>query len=200
MALSRLLNNLSVTIARLQETLLLGCTRTFNPDVLELAWVGLEQPPKPAKTTNSIQDIIGDGFLYAVPHHRRSIERRLKRKFGHPDYVLKILTPKTTIRVCNTCGDNHEVGVLCPTCYKRVKEETKAMQEQIISNLQLDAVDKEVVVLYDGEKSQQSDDFWQGKRIVEMKKSRPSWFSKNLTQQTTQQPATTSDIKPKKLG
>lgn len=200
MAFGRLLNHLSVTIARLEEALVLGCARTFNPGAPQLAWNVLEQPIKPVKSDRTIQDIIGDGFLFAVPHHRRSIERRLKRKFGHPDYVFKLLQAKTTLRVCNTCGDNHEVGVLCPSCYKRVKAETKAMQDQIVENLKLDPIDKEVAVLYEGEQSQQSNEYWQGKRIIEMKKPRPNWFSKNLTQQTTQQPADTSDIKPNKLG
>lgn len=61
----------------------------------------------------TLKDIIGDGFLWAVPKHRRTIEKRLKRKFGHPDYVLKILKPKSYLKICNVCGDDHEAGVLC---------------------------------------------------------------------------------------
>lgn len=168
----------------------------------------------------SIKDILGDGFLWAVPKSRRSIEKRLKRKFGNPEYVDKLLKPKTTLRTCNVCGDDHEVGVLCrkyidttynnkvklkfyiflASCYKRVIDETKAMQDKIQEELKLSPVENEVVVLYDGEKDEKPSEFWEGKRIVEMKKSRPSWFSKNLTQQTTQQPATTSDVKPSELG
>lgn len=33
-----------------------------------------------------------------------------------------------------------------------------------------------------------------------MKKPRPSWFSKNLLQKTTQPPATTTDVKPTDLS
>lgn len=61
----------------------------------------------------SLKDLIGDGFLWGVPTHRRTIEKRLTRKFGHPKYVMKIFKPKTTLRVCNVCGDDHEVGRLC---------------------------------------------------------------------------------------
>lgn len=61
----------------------------------------------------TIKDIFGDGFLWAVPKHRRSLEKRQKRKFGHPDYIMKILKPKTYLRTCNVCGDDHESGVLC---------------------------------------------------------------------------------------
>lgn len=86
------------------------------------------------------------------------------------------------------------------TCYKKVIDETKEMQETIQNELQLSPVEKEVVVLYQGEKDGKPDEFWEGKRIVEMQKPRPPWFSKNLLQQTTQQPATTSDVKPSDLG
>jgi len=46
----------------------------------------------------------------------------------------------------------------------------------------------------------QPDEFWKGKRVVEMKKPRPAWFSKNLLQKSTQQPATTTDVKPTELA
>lgn len=89
--------------------------------------------------------------------------------------------------------------VLLATCYKKVIEETTEMRETIQEKLQLDPVDKEVVVLYQGE-NEQTDEFHDGKRIVEMKKPRPAWFTKNLLQQTSQKPATTKDVKPSELG
>lgn len=133
---------------------------------------------------------------------------------------MKILLPKTNLRVCNQCGHDHEVGVLCrklipqlikyqqivnanilpANCYKKVKEETEAMQEAIQAELKLDPVDKEVVVLYDGEKGK-SPEMWQGKRIVEMKRPRPLWFSKNLTEKSTQAPSVTAtEVKPTDLS
>lgn len=74
------------------------------------------------------------------------------------------------------------------------------MQEAIQQELQLEPVEKEVVVLYEGEKDERPDETYEGKRIVEIKKPRPAWFSKNLLQQTTQKPATTKDVKPSDLG
>lgn len=74
------------------------------------------------------------------------------------------------------------------------------MQDKIQEELKLNAVEEEVVVLYSGEKDEKPAEFWKGKRIVEMEKPRPNWFSRNLLQQTTQQPATTSDVKPSQLG
>lgn len=65
--------------------------------------------PKPF----SLEDIIGDGFWWAVPKNRRTIERRLKRKYGSPYYEMKILQPKKHLRICSKCGHDFEVGVLC---------------------------------------------------------------------------------------
>lgn len=79
-------------------------------------------------------------------------------------------------------------------------DETKAMQEKIQNELGLEPINKEVVVLYQGEKDGKPTEFFEGKRIVEMEKPRPSWFSKNLLQETTQQPASTSDVKPSQLS
>lgn len=67
----------------------------------------------PPPSNFSIKDLIGDGFLWAVPRNRRTIEKRWKRKFGSPEYVNKLLLPKTNLRVCNTCGHDYEVGILC---------------------------------------------------------------------------------------
>lgn len=61
----------------------------------------------------SLKNIIDNGILWAVPKHRRTIERRWKRKYGSPEYFLKILLPKTNLRVCDNCGGHHEVGLLC---------------------------------------------------------------------------------------
>lgn len=73
------------------------------------------------------------------------------------------------------------------------------MQEAIQSELKLDPVDKEVVVLYDGEREKASE-HWNGKRIVEMKKARPLWFSRNLVEKTTQQPTDVTQVNPKDLS
>lgn len=97
------------------------------------------------------------------------------------------------------------------------------MQEKIKNTLGLDPVDKEVVVLYDGERNKvsvqwsvfivesirliskitfkfQSDAFWEGKRIIEMEKPRPNWFHPNLLQKTTAPNAETKEVKPSDLG
>ncbi|KAK4880877.1 hypothetical protein RN001_004196 [Aquatica leii] len=191
-----LLNRLRITIQRLDLTITNFFAKRYPPELCYALGGDLPPSPKPL----SIKDIIGDGFLWGVPTNRRTIEKRLKRKFGNPYYVYKIMVPKTTLRVCNVCGDDHEVGVLCPTCYKKVITETTQMQDAIQNELGLSPVENEIVVLYAGEKDSQPPEYWEGKRIVEIDKPRPAWFSKNLLQQTTQQPATTTDVKPSDLG
>lgn len=48
--------------------------------------------------------------------------------------------------------------------------------------------------------SLQPTEFWEGKRVIEMEKSRPVWFNKNLLQKTTQPAAKTTEVKPTNLG
>lgn len=71
------------------------------------------------------------------------------------------------------------------------------MQEAIQNELKLEPVEKDVIVLYDGEKEGKPKEFFEGKRIVEMNKPRPAWFSRNLLEGTTQQPSETKDVKVK---
>lgn len=156
--------------------------------------------------------MIGDGFLYAVPTFRRTLEVRKLRKIGIPyrggPEGLKTIQKKPYIKVCDTCGHYHERDCLCPHCYAKIRDETTAIKDKIIAELKLDAIEKDVVVLYDGERAQQPAEFWNGRRIIEMEKPRPQWFSKNLLQKTTQPNADTKEVeisstielKPTNLG
>lgn len=81
--------------------------------VLELALAYVEQKQTTPVNKFSLKDLIGDGFLLAVPKFRRTIEKRWKRRFGSPEYVWKMLMPKTTIHVCHECGHHYERGRLC---------------------------------------------------------------------------------------
>nr|CAG4643619.1 EOG090X0IGM [Ilyocryptus agilis] len=156
--------------------------------------------------TNTPFDIksIFDGFLWGVPTCRKSVEKRMMKKYGASNWVNKLILPRKDLLPCGSCGHYHERGRLCPNCYEKVKTETSTMQEQMIKELGLNPIDKEVVILYDGEKQQHNDEFFQGKRIVEMKKPRPQWFSKNLLQKsgpvTELGNAEVSTIKPHDLG
>ncbi|XP_023950524.2 39S ribosomal protein L32, mitochondrial [Bicyclus anynana] len=170
------------------------------PRELALAYTYEKRLPEPKKF--SIKDIVGDGILLAVPKFRRTVEKRLKRKFGSPEYTWKMLVPKTNIIVCNSCGHYHERGHLCAHCYKKVEAETKEIQDKIQQKLgNQKPIENDVIVLYNGESlPDQPKEFWRGKRIIEMKKDRPQWFSKNLLEKTTQQPSESKDVKPTDLA
>lgn len=81
-----------------------------------------------------------------------------------------------------------------------MRDETERMQAKIEADLGMQPVDREVVVLYEGERGEQPQEFWEGKRVVEMPRARPAWFSRNLLQRTTQPAATTTEVKPNDLG
>ncbi|XP_050293471.1 39S ribosomal protein L32, mitochondrial [Anthonomus grandis grandis] len=204
MSLSTFVSRVNCAFRNFERALFGALTGRYPPGeygvCLDYALDSPEINNKNTKNKSILEEILGDGFLYAVPKHRRTIEKRLKRKFGHPDYHLKILLPRKDLVSCNTCGDDHEAGVLCPTCYKKVIEETKAMQEAIQSELKLEPVEQEVVVMYAGEKDNHPEEFWKGKRIVELEKPRPQWFSDNLLQKSTQKGSDSKDVKPSQLG
>lgn len=87
-------------------------------------------------------------------------------------------------------------------CYKKVEQETRLMQEKIEQKLGLEPIEHEVIVLYQGEQIEKVENEANERkvRIVEMEKPRPVWFSKNLMQKTTAQPADTKEVKPSNLG
>ena len=112
-----------------------------------------------------------------MPKNRRSVEARLKRKFG--DFKLvpnsKLLKLRHDLTSCTTCGNWHEIKYVCAVCYKRVKAETKLVQKRIVEALKLDPVDKEVEIQYANEERKHP------KRVlIEIKKPRPAWFEQNL--------------------
>lgn len=88
-----------------------------------------------SSTSFSLKDLIGNGILWAVPKHRKSLERRLKAKYGNPKYHMKIYSPKTTLRICVQCGHDHEVGVLCRKCHFQNKTQKKK-QTNLLSHTQ----------------------------------------------------------------
>lgn len=61
-------------------------------------------------TSRSQQERIFDiGILWAVPTHRRSVERRLTRKMA----IEKRLKPKRNLVMCSSCGHYHEGHTIC---------------------------------------------------------------------------------------
>ncbi|XP_014277547.1 large ribosomal subunit protein bL32m [Halyomorpha halys] len=154
----------------------------------------------PNKLLPNLENVFQSAFLFAVPKTRRTIEKRRNRKFGFPELHWKPLVPKRNILMCDHCGNDYEAGHLCGYCYKQVKLETEEMQKAIQDELKLNPIDKEVTVVYQGEAIGKPEHFWKGKRVVEMKKPRPAWFSKNLLQKSTVDNSENKNVKPTDLA
>lgn len=128
-------------------------------------------------SSSSKQEFEFDGFLWGVPKSRRSVETRLKRKFGHFKLApnSKMLKLRHDLTTCTTCGSWHEIKYVCAVCYKRVKEETKLVQKRIVEALKLDPVEQEVEIKYENEQRKHPE-----RVLVEIEKPRPAWFGQNL--------------------
>lgn len=105
-----------------------------------------------SNVTTKIEDLLKDSILWGVPKKRKTIEKRRTKKFGCPYYFNKMYVPKTNILICEKCGSYREAGFLCPNCYDLIKKETTEMQNAIQNALGISPVEDEVVVLYKGEK------------------------------------------------
>ncbi|XP_053120719.1 39S ribosomal protein L32, mitochondrial isoform X2 [Hemicordylus capensis] len=111
-------------------------------------------------------------FWMAAPKSRRTIEvNRCRRR--NPRNLIKI---KRNIDVCPQCGNLKQKHTLCGYCYEKVKQETTAIRKEIWAQEggPHRAPTVETVVLYEGEKPREQDE---GKRIIERKVNRPSWFT-----------------------
>ncbi|XP_011875994.1 PREDICTED: 39S ribosomal protein L32, mitochondrial [Vollenhovia emeryi] len=197
------MNRLSLVFQKFEQAIQTIFGRGFPPGPL-CAVTDCHGFPSELKSTNlgrqSLKDIIGNGIVWAVPKRRRSLERRLMRKFGVMKYNWKPSIAKTNILMCVNCGYHHEAGRLCGHCYEKVKLETQEMQDAIQEGLGLNPVEKDVIVLYEGERNSETEKFWKNQRIVELPKKRPSWFHQNLLEPTTQEPSDKKDVKPTHLA
>ena len=131
------------------------------------------------------------GPLFAVPKKRLTLNVRQRRRAGLPQWAphgLKLLTPKSDIVACQTCGHYHQLQYLCDKCYERVKQASKPIQDAIVRAFAGQAVQQEVHVLYRGEEPEQaastSTSTNTGLRFVEVDEERPPWFTRNLMSRT----------------
>lgn len=163
------------------ESLVSRLIRSFFPPgphpEVALAVCGY-QYPRAAPTSPT-----DDGILWTAPRDRRSREKRLTRKFGSENGHKKML-PVLRLLTCNSCGHVHEPERLCPHCYGKIQEVTIAMQEAMNATHGLKPIDKEVIPVFQGEELGGDKEFFQGKRIVEVPKTRPQWFSSRLKQKS----------------
>jgi len=128
-----------------------------------------------------IDDIMRNGFVFATQKKRRTVERRLVRRFGHENYPDKcgIIRPKENIIVCDRCGHHHELHTICGHCYQRVKQESDLIVDEIRKRFHYsEPIEEEVTIRYKNDN--RSDNEVKGRRVVEMDRQRPDWFADNL--------------------
>ncbi|KAM4027541.1 large ribosomal subunit protein bL32m [Anomaloglossus baeobatrachus] len=112
-------------------------------------------------------------FWMAAPKSRRTIEvNRCRRR--NPNKLVK---EKNNIDTCPQCGHLKLKHVLCGFCYEKVRHETHLIRKEIeaVEGGPFKAPTVETILLYEGEKPHPGDE---GKRIIEQKRKRPSWFPK----------------------
>lgn len=125
-------------------------------------------------------DPLREGFLWGVPKKRRTVEKRCVRRLGVDRWGppgAKLLKPKLNLIVCQSCGNHHEKGYLCPTCYEKVEEETKLIQKAMDAAYKMKKIDFEIDVRY---KKDGTDGDRKNVEFIEIEKERPAWFSKSL--------------------
>ncbi|XP_063778548.1 large ribosomal subunit protein bL32m [Pseudophryne corroboree] len=164
---------------------LLGCFLRAEHTLLRA--LGL-QPPLPALATeapvicpsesadfdgaDNVPSFLDSIFWMAAPKSRRTIEvNRCRRR--NPNKLIK---EKTNIDVCPECGHVKLKHLLCGFCYDKVRRETALIRQEIKAKEggPFGAPTVETLVLYEGEKPHPEDE---GKRIIERKRIRPSWFT-----------------------
>jgi large subunit ribosomal protein L32 len=112
--------------------------------------------------------------------HRATIERRRIRR--HSDLPMSLMTkygtPRQDLHQCLECGTWHEKKTICGNCYDRIRKETQAIKDSYPNKdeFNYNHPQQEIVYVYKNE-NHISD---QTKRIVEIPRERPTWFSKNL--------------------
>ena len=138
------------------------------------------------------------GILWAVPKKRVPVEKRIRRKFRHPQNAIYKLN--RFIRTDHKTGEWFELGKLPLKTYETVMAETDAIKAKMTQAFHNQIRDKEFLVKYNNEEDKVKGH--QEVMVVEMEKERPNFFSKSLLQRSTQQnldPNTTT-VRPSKLG
>lgn len=124
--------------------------------------------------------VLPDMSILLTQKHRATIERRRIRR--HSDLPMSLMiqygTPRQDLHQCLECGTWHEKKTICGHCYDRIRKETQAMKDAYPNKdeFQYNHPQEEIAYVYKNDPPISDGK----KRLVEMPKERPSWFSKNL--------------------
>lgn len=144
--------------------------------------IRLSDPHKP--DSDAEKPGLLDSIWFCAVRNRRTIERRLSRRMGDPNWYphgSKLIKKRKDLIVCETCGNWHIRGYLCVPCYRKVEAETKKIFPKMAEFCGIrQPIDKEVVIKYKGESKEDLPD----KVYVEIEDERPDWFPKSLLKKT----------------
>lgn len=132
-------------------------------------------------STPSTQSLLPDTSILLTQKHRSTIERRRIRR--HSDLPMSLMikygTPRQDLHQCLECGTWHEKKTICGKCYDRIRQETEEMKKSFPNQdeFRYNYPPEEIVYVYKNDPPVSPEP---NKRIVEMPRERPSWFSKNL--------------------
>lgn len=77
--------------------------------------------------------------------------------FMRKEFYAVYIPQKTTIHLFIVCISNLNISLL-GHCYKKVIQETEEIQEVILKDMETKPIDKEVIVLYEGENVEKEDE------------------------------------------
>ena len=126
------------------------------------------------------KSILPDMSLLLTQKHRATVERRRIRR--HSDLPMSLMThygtPRQDLHQCLECGTWHEKKTICGNCYDRIRKETQAIIDSYPNKDELNYNHPQQEIVYVYKNDEQISD--NTKRIVEIQRERPTWFSKNL--------------------
>ncbi|CAF0942899.1 unnamed protein product [Rotaria sordida] len=131
-------------------------------------------------TITTPKSSLPDMSILLTQKHRATIERRRIRR--HSDLPMSLMikygTPRQDLHQCLECGTWHEKKTICGNCYDRIRKETQAMKDSYPNKDEFNHnhSQQEIVYVYKNDEKFHDDT----KRIVEIQRERPTWFSKNL--------------------
>ncbi|KAM9852454.1 large ribosomal subunit protein bL32m [Aulostomus maculatus] len=174
MNLSGLFYRLRCSLLHIESRLLqaAGIDRQLAPPLavnVPSHWPQIQQEQQNSEQPPGILDSI---LWMAAPKKRRTLEVNRTRRRAEEKHVRV----QVNIEPCQECGHLKQKHILCGFCYAKVSKETARIRKQILEMeggpLRAPAV--ETVVIYESETLSQQD---KDKRIVEMPRKRPLWFS-----------------------
>jgi large subunit ribosomal protein L32 len=134
----------------------------------------------PSMSSSTPKSCLPDVSILLTQKHRATIERRRIRR--HSDLPMSLMmkygTPRQDLHQCLECGTWHEKKTICGNCYDRIRKETQLIKDSYPNQDELNYNHPQQEIMYVYKDEERISD--EKKRIVEIPRERPTWFSKKL--------------------